>query len=310
MTSIALHRGAVQLRVGLHRGDQLGDPAGRLLDLARAASAVDSVLATHSRPGSSAAPVEHARPPARTRRRRRRRAASGGAISQSCVDAVVGQPVDSVVLAVGHAPAGRRRRPRLDLAPQRVERDELRGRDRPVGEPAERATAASAQALLERVDRAGRGRGRVVDLVREPGGQRAERDQRLALPGRRLDACAPCGRAPRSGGRRTGTRRSTSSRSALGRHPEHPPGARRRGRSRGRRRARPRRGSRRPTDRARPSRRRTVSSRPTCRTRSSAPSTQHPPEVGGLALVEQLVARLERAPPSPAATQLAPAGRR
>jgi hypothetical protein len=99
---------------------------------------------------------------------------------------VPAEPRRQRVLAVGQGQWRQARRLRLDLAAQRIERDELLGRDLALGKPAE----AGEQRLacgLEVVGRPGGCGGRVVDLVREAGGERAKGDEGLALPCRRLD---------------------------------------------------------------------------------------------------------------------------
>ena len=205
---------AVHLRVGPDRGDQLGDAPGRLLHLRRAAWSPTNVLATHSRPGSSAVPASTLRRPlapgevdaggGQRRGDRSSRARRRG-----------GQPGRQRLLAVGQRPAGPSdRRPRLDLAAQRVERGELRGRDLALGEPAERRRAASGRrsssASTARVAAAA---GLLISCA-SPAASVPERDQRLALPRGRLDACARCGRAPRSRCPPNGNQASDSSRSA------------------------------------------------------------------------------------------------
>src|SRR6266699_3590678 len=77
----------------------------------------------------------------------------------------------------------------LDLTAQLVERGELLGRDLVMGELAKGREQRLARGL-EGVDRPSGGRCRVVDFVRETGGELAEGDERLTLPCRRLDrAC-------------------------------------------------------------------------------------------------------------------------
>ena len=98
------------------------------------------------------------------------------------------------------------RRLRLDFTAQRIERGELPGRDLALGEPAQ-GREQHLGCGLERVDRPGGGSRRVIDLMREAGGERAEGDQGLALPCRRLDGARgvvhPLDQVPC----RTGTRR-------------------------------------------------------------------------------------------------------
>ena len=126
----------------------------------------ERVTVEHLRPRARTTRRRLRRPRARarcaTRRRRRARRASRRAL-----------PRDR------RPPAGRRAAlDGVDLAPQRVDGDELLGRQRSLGEAHERRQQRVAR-VLQRVDRARRGRRRVVDLVREPGRERAERDERL-----------------------------------------------------------------------------------------------------------------------------------
>ncbi len=149
----------------------------------------------------------------------------------------------------GRRPRAGRRSPSCGSISRRSAsmRDELLGRQRLLGEADERRQQRVAR-LVQRVDGARRGRGRVVDLVGEPG-RRACRARRAPRAGATSCPCgARSGRSPRSGGRRTGTTRVRSSPSADERTPEHPARRWRRGRWRGSWLARPTRGSRRPTD--------------------------------------------------------------
>ena len=87
---------------------------------------VASVLATHSRPAAERRTVAEQLAATRSHHATSTpAAASGGASSQSCVDAVLAQPVAELVLAVGDG----RARPRSPAGgrspPQRVELDEL-----------------------------------------------------------------------------------------------------------------------------------------------------------------------------------------
>ena len=193
-----LHRGAVDLGVGPHRGDELGDPAGGLLDLGE-----------QRRASTACSPPTPGRAPGRARRRARAAArshqatstpaaASGGASGHVPLDAVSARATsDSVLLAVGQGQrvgAGR-------VGAGTSRRSASRATNcsaviSPWREPAERRPAASSQAVVEGVDRPRRRGGRVVDLVGQPGRQRAERDQRLALPGRRTRCCGRCWKSP------------------------------------------------------------------------------------------------------------------
>ena len=90
-----------------------------------------------------------------------------------------------------------------------------------MGEPAKRGEQGLA-GVLEGADRTGGRSCRVVDLVRQPGGQCAEGDERLALSCRRLDAARSAVQALDE----VPTEREPGARSLpqhLGRHPEHPP---------------------------------------------------------------------------------------
>ena len=168
------------------------------------------MLATHSRPGSRAGPAEHGRGPlapggvdaggGQRRGDRSTRRATPWRVSQA----------DERLLAVGEGQRVRVRRPaaRARGAARRARRTARPRCSSSASRPSDESSVCAGR--LEGVDGAGRGRRRVVDLVGEPGGQRAQGDQGLALPRRRLDASARCGRAPRSGGRRTGTRRRTA----------------------------------------------------------------------------------------------------
>ena len=242
-------------------------------DLARAAPRVESVLATHSRPGSSVPAVEdlggalaprrgrrrprRARARCATRRRRRARRASR-----------------ELLLAVGERQRvdGRGRRDRSRGAARRARRTARRAT---IARRAARATRSSvSQVSCSASTARAVGRRRVVDLVREPGRQRAERDERLALARQRLHAAHRLEEAldQVDAEREPGLRASSPERRR--RHPQHPPAARAARRWRGRCRRRPRPGTRRPT---RPGRSIVVittdSSCPARRTRSTRPSS-------------------------------------
>ena len=196
VTSMRCTRRPVELGVGAHAPTTSSEI--RRVDSCTSPSRVGRrQRARPPTPARGRAPARRARRrPGRTRRRRPRPRPAAAAISQSPVDAVVGPASRQRVLAVG--------------ARQRVERGRARSISRrsasratnwsavivAVGQPAQRRRAASSHVSSQRVDGAGRRRRRVVDLVGEPGGQRAERDQRLALAGRRLDARAPCWKSP------------------------------------------------------------------------------------------------------------------
>ena len=104
------------------------------------------------------------------------------------LDAAIVHPLTDRLLAVG---AGQRTvvvdRALLKIVPQALDREELRGLDVFLGEPDQPGDHVAAR-VLQRLDGTHRGRRRVVDLVRQPGGERAEGDERLALAGGRVDA--------------------------------------------------------------------------------------------------------------------------
>jgi len=214
----ALDRSAVHLRVGPHGGDQVGDATGRLLHL-----------------GEQGGRGERARHPFQSRLQRRVpeqgcRALAPGEIGAGggqrrsdqpvALDVVPSQPGRDGVLVVGHHQRVQPRHAGLDLQAQVVEPAELRGRDVAVSETPEcreqRRTCA-----VEGTDRAGRRGGRVVDLMCETGGERAEGDQRVALSRRGLDrargAVQTPDEVPAEGEPRVGPLPQR-----VGRHPEHP----------------------------------------------------------------------------------------
>ncbi len=183
--------------------------------------ATDNVLATHSRPGSSAEPREHAGGPvappdvhAGCRQRWR-----DGPVP---LDAVGGQPVGQGVLPVSDRQRVGAGRPALDLTAQRIEAAKLLGRDLLLGQPVEREQQRAAGTFEGVGGPTGR-RGRVVELVGEAGGQGAEGDQRLTLPRRRLDAprgpVQPGDQVPTEGKPAVDPRAQH-----LGRHAQHPTG--------------------------------------------------------------------------------------
>ena len=311
VTSICCSDAAVHLRVRPHRRDQLGDPSrSRPSARRRAACASCRVLATHSRPGSEAS---------RRRGRSRARVRTTPTSTPAAASAGAMHPVRGRRRA---RRASRRAPPRGRPASQRVDGARHADRPRAAARPARRTArpgatarpagpatrAGSSHASSERVDRARRRRRRVVDLVREPGRERPQRDQRLALARSALRCARRSGRSPRSGGRRTGTTRRASHEGRR-RHPQQPPAASRHGRSRGTRRRRPRRGTR-PAHTPGPSiASTTVSSRPSCRTRSTAPSSSTHQKSAGSPSVEEH-RRRRRTRTSPGRDQLRPAARR
>ena len=137
--------------------------------------ATENVLATHSRPGCERGSLQHGCGPLAPGE-----IDAGGGERRGdgplVLDAVAGEPRRERLLAVGAGQRIRVRRHGLDLTAQRVERGELRGRDLVVGEPAE-GRQQRLDSGLESVDRSGRGGCRIVDLVREAGGERAEGDE-------------------------------------------------------------------------------------------------------------------------------------
>jgi hypothetical protein len=139
-------------------------------------------------------------------------------------DAVAGEPRRERLLAVGADQRVRIRRRALDLTPQRVEGGELLGRKPNVGEPTQGRDQRRTGGF-EGVDRPGGGGCRVVDLVREAGGERAEGDEGLALPCGRLDrACRVVEPLDEVGAEREPGAGPLAEH--LGRHPEHPTGGR------------------------------------------------------------------------------------
>ena len=147
-------------------------------------AAMENVLATHSSPGSRAGPASAVA--ARSHQARSTpAAASGGAMSQSratpCRPATwTGRPRGRLGQRVlDH-------RARLDLAAQRIELGELMreissrastlSEDSSVWQASSSASTAREAAAC-----------RVVDLMRETSGERAQGDQGLPLPGRRLN---------------------------------------------------------------------------------------------------------------------------
>ncbi len=165
-----------------HHGDEVGHPAGGLPHLRQqrrhaergrdpTQPGLQQVVAEQR--GRPLAPV-HAHPGGGQR----------GRDHAVPTGAALGQPVGQRVLPVGDRQRPLVRRLRPDLPAQRVQRGQLTAGERTEApeRPEQRGTG-----VLQRTGRAGRRRGRVVDLVREAGRQRAEGDQRLPLPGDRLD---------------------------------------------------------------------------------------------------------------------------
>ena len=103
------------------------------------------------------------------------------------VDVVLDEPLGQLLLAVGDAERVELLAAGGDAAAQRVQRDELLSGHRALSQPSQRAEQRLG-GLVQRVDGASGRRRRVVDLVREPGREGAEGDQRLALAGLGLDA--------------------------------------------------------------------------------------------------------------------------
>ena len=121
----------------------VGDPAGRLPDLARAAPPTTSAPASHSSPASSVSLVEHLPRRARTTPGSTPTPASVGASRHASATPCCVEPVVERLLPVGERERVDDRGRRVDLAPQRVERDEAARRViARVGEVARAPTAA------------------------------------------------------------------------------------------------------------------------------------------------------------------------
>ena len=179
-----LQRRAVQLRVGPDRGDQLGDAPGRLLDLPEQGG--DRVGARHPlQAGLERRSLKRGRDPCAPGRigaggvQRRGQGPAAG-------DPVAAEPGRERLLPVGPGQRVRVHRPGPELAAQRVQGGELAGRELAGGEPAQRRDEGLGR-RLEGVHGPGGRRGRVVDLVGQAGGEGPQGDQGLALPGGRLD---------------------------------------------------------------------------------------------------------------------------
>ena len=283
VTSVVLQRRPVELRVGLHRVDQVRDAAGRLLDLAEQARPSRACSRPSRAPGSRRVGVRARRRPARTsRRRRRRRRARARCASRSSTPRA--------------RRASRTARPR-DRRPPADRSDGRRG----VDSRRSASSATNCSAVSELLGEA------ASDDSRASAGLPAARRRRGSPPtaGLLISWASPAasvpsatsasrcravdsmlrrsGRTPRSGGRRTGTTRGHARRAR-----RRAPGAagRRRapGRSRGRRLVVPRPEPAGPLARACPSRRARC---PRCRPAgpgSTAPSSSTHQNVGRLAL--------------------------
>ena len=118
-----LHQCAIQLGVGADRADQLGDPVGRLTDLAqqahdgqRAGHPLQARLElTRAQPGRGPFEERHVGPGRRER----------GRDDPVAVDVVPHEPVGQLLLAIGDAEGVELLPFGGDVATQRVERDEL-----------------------------------------------------------------------------------------------------------------------------------------------------------------------------------------
>ena len=252
------------------------------------------------------------RRPARTRRGRRRRRPAAGRAARPRSTPCVGQPRRQVLLAVGQrervgvggapgrspaaASSSAANWAARDLARAASRRERVEQRRRCVACRASTARVAAAAGLLiswaspaasvPSVTRASRCR--AVDSMRARG---RGRGRSIRWTAEREPRRRPVAAAPRPA-------------------PGTPGPARRPGRWPGRPRARPRPGSRRPSGPGTSIVATTVSSRPMRRTRSIAPVDEHPPEVGGLALVGTARRPARSARPRRPPRQLGRAGRR
>ena len=183
-----LQRGAIHLRVRLHVLDEIRDPVRRVGELRRAGRRRRSCSTTQRTAGPSAA-LPTTDSSSSNHSRSTPAAPSTPAIGHACVDVACLQP------GADRPPRGRpgrSRRRRSPAAPAARRRRRSRARNwsariAVLGQADERRQHVVA-GRPQRLDGAQRRGRRVVDLVGEPCGQRAERDQRLALAGRRVDA--------------------------------------------------------------------------------------------------------------------------
>ena len=287
-----LQRRPVELRVRLHRARRAPRSASVDSFTSASSAALASVLATHSRPGSSVSPSRISRrsfaPPDVDAR--------GGERGRDAPGAGDAAPVEPVVRAPPRdrpAPAGRGARPpdRSRAAARRSRRNCSAGSDRSASRTSDESIVSQVVCSASIVAR--RGRGRIVDLVREPGRERPERDQRLALARARLHVAngleeafdqvdaereplaRPAHRAPAAGTR--SIRPSSAARPVV----RYPPSSSQ---------------ARKPPAHT-PGRSitfTTVSSCPVRRTSSTRPVEQHPPESAGSPSRKRIVARVER----------------
>ena len=104
------------------------------------------------------------------------------------LDAAIVHPLTHRLLTIG---ASQRTvvvdRTFLQIVPKALDLEELRGLDVFLREPDQPGDHVAARAL-QRLDGAQRRRRRIVDLVRQPGGERAERNERFTLAGGGVDA--------------------------------------------------------------------------------------------------------------------------
>ena len=285
-----LDGGAVELGVGLHGRDELGDPAGRLLH-----------LGDQGRRSSRCSPPTRGRPagrcPAAASRAvapRRRTPAAGQRRGDHpvAVDLVVAEPVEERLLAVGEGDARWARRD-VDRAAQRVEGDELVRRDPLPASCGARRTRRRSLCWSASTDRVAAEAGLLISwaspAARVPSVTSDSRWRAL----RSMRRAVSIGRA--SGARRTGTS-PRRTRPARRRHPEDPA-----------RRHHPRRGqvdavlvpgpeAAGPVPGVLHGRHDRVLA-PDPADEVDAPGQQHPPVVGRAALVEQPRPRRRTTPP-------------
>ena len=209
-----LVRRPVHLRVLLGRADQGGDPGGRVLDLVHQQLGLDRVV----QPAQRA--VQVAAAPARSARRRDLVQPGGveaapatkiGASSQPPATPWSSSQSRERVLAVGGLHRAQLSAPwRPARRPPPAARPALQGRRGRARRPAIMAELVPhpGDPLAQRGGGPDRGRGRVVQLVGQPGRQRAEGQQPLPLADRLLGVLDAEEQALRAGARPSGTSRA------------------------------------------------------------------------------------------------------